>query len=407
MAPNARGVGATLAGAALIVAGFAFGYPELVVLGVVALLATCCALAYAVWRPTLTVTRTVEPDRVTRGEACTQELTVHNGSRLRSATLIAEDLCAGERVAVPLIRLRPGHDSTVRYPVPTARRGVVTVGPLTVTRRDPLGLLGASRTHGGTARVWVHPRTHPIVAVPVGVARSLDGRVDRVPHGSITFDTLREYVLGDELRRVHWRTSARVGELMVREYVDTSLPRIVVLLDDRASAWAAGPPGRHARPSTVDSGAEGFEEACEAAASVLVAAVREDLAVELVLVSDSRVVGTGDHRAVGPGGARRADARPLLDRLAEAELVPGERGIDQVLAQLRHDLLGDTLVHLTGTGAVEDLAQIGALRGRYPTIVAGVFGDPEPVPSTVEGVLVLAVGDATGFAAAWDGIGRW
>jgi uncharacterized protein (DUF58 family) len=406
MAPNARGVGATLAGAALIAGGFAFGYPELVVLGVVALVATCCAVGYAVWRPTLSVTRTVEPDRVTRGEPCTQELTVHNGSRLRSATLIAEDLCAGERVPVPLIRLRPGHDTTVSYPVPTARRGVVTVGPLTVTRRDPLGLLGASRTHGGTAKVWVHPRTHPIVAVPVGVARSLDGRVDRVPHGSITFDTLREYVLGDELRRVHWRTSARVGELMVREYVDTSLPRIVVLLDDRAASWARTSPGRHARPSTEDS-PDTFEEACEAAASVVVAAVREDLAVELVLVSDARVVGTGDHRAVGPGGARRADQRPLLDRLAEAEPVPGDRGIDQVLAQLRHDLLGDTLVHLTGTGAVEDLAQIGALRGRYPTIVAGVFGDPEPVPSTVEGVLVLAVGDATGFAAAWDGIGRW
>jgi uncharacterized protein (DUF58 family) len=76
-------------------------------------------------------------------------------------------------------------------------------------------------------------------AVPAGISRSLDGRLDRVPHGAITFDTLREYVIGDELRHVHWRTSARVGELMVREHVDTSPARIVVLLDDRIESWPA------------------------------------------------------------------------------------------------------------------------------------------------------------------------
>ena len=111
------------------------------------------------------------------------------------------------------------------------------VGPLRVTRHDPLGLVAVARGHGETVRVWVHPRIHPLTAVPAGVARSLDGRVDRVPHGSITFDTLREYVIGDELRHVHWRTSARVGELMVREHLDTSLPRMVVLLDDRSESY--------------------------------------------------------------------------------------------------------------------------------------------------------------------------
>jgi uncharacterized protein (DUF58 family) len=292
---------------------------------------------------------------------------------------------------VPLIRLRPGHDTTVSYPVPTAHRGVVRVGPLTVTHRDPLGLLGVEGTHGGTARVWVHPRSHPLVAVPVGVARSLDGRIDRVPHGNITFDALREYVIGDELRRVHWRTTARVGELMVREYVDTSLPRLVVLLDDRAGAYPAP---------------EGFEEACEAAASVLLAAVREDLAAELLLATASSAVGAHEHRAVGPAGAHRVDAAPLLDRLAEAQLGPGG-DLRPAVDRLRQYRLGDTLVFLTGAARVEDLAPIGALHPRYPTIVAGVFGDPAGVPSIVEGVHVLAVADAPAFAAAWDGVGRW
>jgi uncharacterized protein (DUF58 family) len=414
----------------LIGAGFAFGYPELTVLGAAALLAVVWAVGDGAWQPRLSVARSVEPERVSRGEPCTQTLVVRNGSRLRSATLVAQDSCGGKPVPVPLVRLRPARDTTVSYPVPTGRRGVVRIGPLSVTRRDPLGLLGTSRTHGGTAQVWVHPRTHPLRAVPVGIARSLDGRVDRVPNGIITFDALREYVIGDELRRVHWRTTARVGELMVREYVDTSLPRIVVLLDDRDAA--------HPDP-------DGFEEACEAAASVVVAALREDLAAELLMVSASAAIGTGDHQPVGPSGSRRLDAAPLLDRLAEARLRPGAaapepgqpaavagrpRGggspragaaapepghgggehraaLEAAVDRLRQYRLGDTLVYLTGAARAGDLATVGALRPRYPTIVAGVFGDPAGVPAGVEGLRVLAVPDAAGFAAAWDGIGRW
>jgi uncharacterized protein (DUF58 family) len=405
MTARPRGLAALTAGAALIATGFIFRYPELAVLGAAAVLAAVCAIVYVAWRPVLTVRRSVRPDRVGRGEPCTHTLTVALAGRLRPATLFAEDRCGGRAVPVPLVRLRPGHDTDVEYPVPTARRGVVEIGPLTVARTDPLALAGTTRRYGDIVRVWVHPRIHPLVAVPVGIARSLDGRIDRVPHGSITFDALREYVLGDELRRVHWRTTARVGELMVREYVDTSLPRIVVLLDARASGY----------PDP-----ERFEDACEAAASLLVAAVRADLAAELVLV-DGAAAGSGaaaggstadDHVAVSPAGARRVDATPLLDRLAEATLVqtsPNRAGtaLDGAIERLRRHRLGDTLVYLTGSGRREDLAPIGDLRDRYPTIVVTVFGAQAEVVSTVEGVRLLAVDDAPGFASAWDGVGQW
>src|SRR5258706_3958937 len=179
-----RGLAAVVAGAALIGIGFAFGSPELAVLGATALVAACCAIVYVAWRPALTVERAVRPERVSRGEPCTHTLTVRLRGRLRPATLVAEDLCGGLPVAVPLIRLRPGQDTAVDYPVPTGRRGVVGIGPLTVARTDPLALAGTRRRYGGTARVWVHPRIHPLLAVPVGIARSLDGRIDRVPHGN-------------------------------------------------------------------------------------------------------------------------------------------------------------------------------------------------------------------------------
>ncbi|HWH01964.1 MAG TPA: DUF58 domain-containing protein [Pilimelia sp.] len=407
---TARGVGLSAAGVAALAAGFGFGYAELTVLGTAALVAVLLACGGAAWRPPLEVSREAEPDRVGRGAPCAVVLTVRNTSRLRVATLVAEDRCGRRAVPVPLVRLRPGRETTVRYPVPTDRRGVVPVGPLRISRVDPLGLVTVRRGHGAVIRVWVHPRVHPLTAVPAGVARSLDGRVDRVPHGSITFDALREYVVGDELRHVHWRTSARVGELMVREHVDTSLPRLVVLLDDRAAGYGAR------------SGAEAFESACEAAASVVVAALRADLAVALHLASGAAIDSAGRR---GTGGAR-----PYLDLLAEAE--PSRAGraeLRRTVQRLRHRPPGDTLVYLTGAGGEADLGPVAALRGGYAAVLAAVFR-PEPADATDaanaatrtpgrpgggagsgvgpgRGLLVLRVGDGADFAAEWNGVRAW
>ncbi|MGK5741565.1 DUF58 domain-containing protein [Micromonospora sp. URMC 103] len=421
MGITARGVGLLVAAVVLLGAGFRFAYPELTLLGAAAGTAVGYAAVVAAWRPRLEVTRHAEPDRVARGEAASMTLTVRNTGRLRAASLLAEDRCGHEAVPVPLLRLRPGRDTTVQYDVPTRRRGVVRVGPLRVTRRDPLGLVALSRPYGGTVPVWVHPRIHALTAVPTGAGRSLDGRVDAVPHGSITFDSLREYVVGDELRRVHWRTSARVGELMVRENVDTSLPRIVVLLDNRAAA----------HPERRGGVAASFEAGCEAAASVVTAAFRADLPVVLLLVvpepatpergtaEDGKAAARGAlagwRSRLRRGGDRAADVAPdagaapggPLDRLAAADLVDDADALRATTSLLRRDRLGDTLVFLTGPGGRGDLGQVGALRGAYPSVVVGVFGAAEPTPPGAAGLVVVDAADGAEFAAEWDGVRRW
>jgi uncharacterized protein (DUF58 family) len=418
-----RGWGILVAGILLLAAGFRFGYPELATVGCAAIVAVLGALGFVAWRPQLSVLRSAEPDRVMRGEASLVTASIRNASRFFGASLIARDrvtqslpLRAPARgsglnssVAVPLVRLRPERTTAVSYPVPTRRRGVIQIGPLEVSRRDALGLVSVVRRYGEAVTVWVRPRVHPITAVPVGLSRSMDGRVDRVPQGSITFSALREYVVGDDLRHVHWRTSARVGSLMVREHVDTSLPRVVVLLDDRARAHSRGADGE----ST-------FEAACEAAASVLVAAVREEIAVELRLVS-----------GVAAAGRSEAEAGPLLDLLAEAQLSPDRevalpglnalaarpglnalaagpgRDLRSAVESLRGRRVGDTLIYLTGPPDEEDLGLVAGLRGAYPSIIAGVFGPVEAGLATTAGMLVVAAADGPDFAGAWDGIRAW
>jgi uncharacterized protein (DUF58 family) len=372
-----RGWGLLAAAVILLGIGFRFGYPDLAVLGAAAGIAMACAAGSALWRPRLRVERVAHPDRVARGEPARMRLTVRNDSRLRAATLVAADRCGGADIPVPLLRLRPGRNTTVDYPVPTHRRGVVPVGPLRIVRSDPLGLVTLSRTYGDITTVWVHPRIHLLRAVPAGLARSLDGRIDKVPHGTITFDSLREYVVGDELRRVHWRSSAKVGQLMVREQLDTSEPTIVVLLDDRAAAHS----------DVRDGTAESFESACEAAASIVAAAAREDLPVLLHLVSG---------RTTGP----------FLAVLTEAN--PGAGDLTQQLRRLRAQRLGDTLVFLTGPGGRGDLGAVSGLRGPYPVVIAGLFGDRDAAPvSAGDGMIVIEADNGPQFASAWDGVRGW
>ncbi|WP_406071264.1 DUF58 domain-containing protein [Micromonospora sp. NBC_01638] len=395
MGITARGVGLLVAAVVLLGTGFRFAYPELTLLGAAAGAAVGYAALVAAWRPRLTVTRRADPDRVARGEPASMTLTVRNTGRLRSANLLAEDRCGQRSVPVPVLRLRPGRDTEVRYDVPTHRRGVVPVGPLRVTRRDPLGLVAVARPYGAAVPVWVYPRVHPLTAVPTGAGRSLDGRVDGVPHGSITFNSLREYVVGDELRRVHWRTSARVGELMVRENVDTSLPRLVVLLDNRAAAHS----------QRVGGVAESFESACEAAASIVTAAHRADLPMVLLFAAAEAdapaETGTPDGKAdLGP-------ALGPLDRLAAAELSGDADAVRAATTRLRQDRLGDTLIFLTGPGGRDELGHLGGLRGAYPSVLVGVFGAAEPTPPGAAGLVVVDAADGAQFAAEWDGVRRW
>jgi uncharacterized protein (DUF58 family) len=395
--PTRRGVVVLVAGLVLAAAGYRFGYRELVALGVVAVVVFLAALGIAGSRPAVVVERVAEPRRVIRGELCTAVVKMRSTTRWRRQVLVGEEhIRHGDTrtasVPVPLIRLRPKARSFLRYPLPSRQRGIVDVGPMELSRRDPLGLVASTRRYGGVERVWVHPRWYPLRTVPVGASRSLDGLVDAAQYGSITFHALREYVPGDDLRHVHWRTSAHVGELMVREHVETSLPRIVVLVDDRA--------GAHPAATTVDS----LEETMDAAATVVLAALRAGLHVELHLVSGRSV--TPQVAGCTAAGVPVAGAGPYLDLLTEAQRT-ADASLPAAVHRLRARHRGDTLVLVTGSHDGADLEQVALLRDVYPTVVAAVFGEGRPLPGALPGVILMSVRTAAEFPARWDGVSRW
>ncbi|NUS72493.1 MAG: DUF58 domain-containing protein [Corynebacteriales bacterium] len=381
-----RGYGTVLAGIVLLIGGLYFGYPELAVVGAAATGAFIAALSIGLRRWSLRVDRVVEPERVTRGEACRGIVRMEHKARWRGMDLHATDRCSYPvgvvPVPVPVLRLEPGVQSTVHYALPSDQRGVIEIGPLTIERRDLFDLVRVSKQYGGTRKVWVHPKVQLLRAIPAGTARSLDGVIDKVEHGNITFHALREYVRGDDLRQVHWRTSAKVGQLMVREHVDTSLPRMVVLLDDRQIAY----------PDPQD-----FEVAVEAAASVIIAALRGNLAVDLHLASGAYL---------SSGGASEG-AQAFLDLLTEVRLHEETTGLFEVTRRMRQRRVGDTLIALTGPEGEKNLDAVAGLRDAFPSIVATVLGRSEPGTASEQGMLVIGASTVDDFARSWDGVRTW
>ena len=377
--PTSSGIGALAAGLLLAVAGWALGYAELAIVAVALLAAVALALAVVLAPPHLAVERHVDPPSVPRGGVALGLVEVRNIGQRPAPAVVATDRVGGLDVAVALRRLAAGGRSVTTYRLPTEKRGVVTVGPLRVERRDPLSLAAATVARGGTTTFVVHPRVLPLSGLLAGRSRSLEGpTAQQAPRGTVTFHALREYVVGDDLRHVHWRSTARTGTMMVKEHVDTSRPETVLVLDTR--------------PAIYDADGLCFEEAVDVVASLAVASTKVGFPV--------RIVTTDGVRLGGPRAAR--NSVPLLGQLAVIAMTD-VGSLSATCAALKRQRAGDTAVVVTGTVGRSDLPAIGALRRRFDHVaLVSLRSDPStPATQRLPGVATIDAGDASAFVSAW------
>ncbi len=240
-----RGVSFLAIGSALIVLGAALGLPDLMGLGAAPALATGSTAAWMALRrldrgrAALQVAREVRPNPAVRGRPTAVRLTVGavrtsagafgRLTRLRISEQAAPDLC--ERSALRAQVAAHRDRIVVRYRLTPLRRGRWPLGPLLTSRVDIFGLTRARQRLGTTATIAVWPQTVPL---PTRATRTL-GEIERTAAGarlaSSDDSILREYVAGDDPRRVHWVSAARHGQLMVRSDESAGLPPVTVLLD--------------------------------------------------------------------------------------------------------------------------------------------------------------------------------
>jgi uncharacterized protein (DUF58 family) len=370
------GWGVAAASVVLYAAGAVLGYPEPVALAAGGVIAVAAALLWTLPRPSLVVERRISPQRVARGEAASGELRVTNTGRVRRAGMRVHDACGAGDIDVRLPVLKPRVTQTVRYALPTGRRGEIEVGPLRLVRADPFGLARRVREYGDRQTLLVRPRTVPLPLLPSGRNHHLEGpTTDSAPAGTVTFHALREYVVGDDLRHIHWRSSARTGTLMVRRFVDASMPQTTIVVDTAAAAYHAP---------------DDFELAVDAAASIALGACRMNFPVR-ILTCDGPLVETR-------GGAH--DGEAILDRLARLAAADDPHAVLDIARRVR---AGGSLVVVTGGRG--DVAGAGALRRAFDRVVC-VRVRPEAPGPGLAGVAMLEISDLEELRAAWQGATR-
>jgi uncharacterized protein (DUF58 family) len=226
------------AGVACVVLALVLGWGEAMAGGVALAAMFVVAIAFTIGRQTYGVDLRLSDRRVTVGERALAGVIVTNtGGRPTAPARLEVPLGAGE-ISIPLPLLSAGADVEELIAVPTSRRSVVSVGPARTVRGDPLGLVRSARTWTDNLEVYVHPRTIRLSSASAGLLHDLEGRATTdLTDSDLSFHALREYTPGDDRRYIHWRSSARTGTLMVRQFEETRRSHVVVALSGTAADY--------------------------------------------------------------------------------------------------------------------------------------------------------------------------
>lgn len=375
------GLATLLASLGVLAGGRVFGLTELFVLGAGGLAILILAVLYvAIRRLQVEVSRQLSPPRVHAGNPCRVDLLLRNKSRLRSPVLrLRDDVSGTQGVELMISPMKTATGTQAVYRLPTDRRGIVGVGPLKLTVTDPFGLARLTTTGDREVSLIVYPRIETVSPVRRSSGSDLERQTIQqhqvAPTGD-DFYALREYAVGDDLRRVHWPSSARHDELMVRQDEIPWHGRLTLLLDSRSLTSEAN-----------------FEQMVSGAASIAVACVERGDQVRFVSTDgiDSGY-GTGPHhvdRILADLAVVEASSHPLataLDRVT----APGTSG---------------AIVAITSGEDEFDEAILRRAAGSYRRRILVLFGDNGAMPVGSEAALrsttVIRVPLGEPFGQAW------
>jgi len=217
-------------GVAGVVGGLVFGWTELLVAGLFAVVLALVAATFLVGRTTGTIEIEVRDRHVVAGDVATVAVRVANESSRRRRARLAE-LVVGDGVeSVRLPPLAAGESRDILVSVPTVHRGIIPLGPVTVVRRDPLGLARRDSVRSAAAELYVHPATVALALSATGLLRDLEGiPTADLTDSDISFHALRAYMPGDDRRHIHWKSTAKTGAFLVRQFEQTRRSHLIVL----------------------------------------------------------------------------------------------------------------------------------------------------------------------------------
>jgi len=284
------------------ITGQSLGWMELTLAAVVVVITLILCAFFLIGRTEYDVALDLARTRVVVGERAVGALTLSNPSSraiLPSRVVLP---VGGGRGEFGIQRLAPGERAEELFAIPTQRRGVVKVGPVSVVRGDPLGLFERAHRRDDPVDLYVHPKTVLFDGQSLGFLRDLEGLpAADLSRDDVSFHALNEYQPGDDLRHVHWRSTARTGVMMVRQYEETRRSHFVIGLSRSSGDYA----------TELD-----FELAISVAGSVGLRAIRDSQRVDVRVQGRELRAGTG---------------KQLLDSLSAVEnSKPREGGVPEL-----------------------------------------------------------------------------
>jgi len=392
-----RGRSFVAAGGAAMVCGLAIPEPDLVRIGaLLAVLPLVSTLTARRSRYRLSCTRRLDPPRIPAGQPATVTARVENVSRLRTGVLLAEDITPytlGSRPRFVLDEIEAGGHRELSYQIRSDARGKFTIGPLRVRVADAFGLVEISRSFSATSTLVVTPRIFPL---PRASAQSSwlgegDGGMRTISAIGEDDAAPRQYQDGDGLHRVHWRSTARYGELMVRREEHQWRNSASVFLDTRRSAHTGSGP-----TST-------FEFAVSAAASIGAHLSGEGFRARLIT----------DAGEIAPRGTFQDTLLDMLAVITPSHATSFGTGTSELARA------GGQLIAVIGRLSVDDARQLAASRrGNAPAMALllavsawATDGITEDTARTAEilsaaGWRIAVASASTPLATAWQQLHR-
>ena len=350
--------------------GVRFGWVELLVVAAACGVLVLACLALTIGRVHVDIHSEVDPRRVTVGDPATGRIVVRNLARTPLLPLLVElpvGVTAARFVMPPM---RAGAEHEELFVVPTHRRGVIAVGPARTVRGDPLGVLRRTVEFSQVQELFVHPRTSHLESLGAGLLRDLEGTVTEDHSMSdLAFHALREYQPGDDRRYIHWRSSAKAGRLLVRQFLDTRRSHVTVLVDTDPRSYTGGEDildewtGEHTEPLVAAHSAPeipDLETAISVGASIVLRVMRDE--------QDTTIV-CGSH------DISRSTPQLTLDVLARVEPAPTDL---TALALRAVDLAGDPSILFVVTGPHRPFVELQRAGAQFGPEVRNVIVVVDP-----------------------------
>lgn len=354
-------------GSVALIAGLVLGWQELTYIAVTLLAAFAVAALFLFGRSTYRVEIALSPPRVVVGERALGRLAVSNSGQRNLLPALME-LPVGEGVAEFAIpSLKPGEEHEEVFAVPTARRAVIVAGPAVSVRGDQLGMWRRLVKWAEPEDLFVHPVTVPLAPTAAGLVRDLEGQVTKkITNNDLSFHALRPYEAGDDRRNVHWRSTARTGVLMVRQFEETRRSQLTIVHTESARFYAD---------------ADEFELAVSVMASMAAQVIRDG--TQMSVVTENRRLRTHSPTAV-------------LDDSCRLELSPDSPASARELVRdaTRRLPPPSVLIIIAGSGmATAEYRSISLLFPNDTTmLVFRMDTSAQPSVATVAGFQVITVG---------------